>query len=129
MSNRVCNHMDPETRLVHSLLVEWGSVCRDTHRAWSSGTVLSKLIEFGPMGAGQSGKPNETIPDRLAHVDAAVSRLGAIDKASIKEYYTRGEEPLEAVARRLRMRTRELQNVLRRARWRIGGYMSALQYG
>ncbi len=126
IDGRTCNHMDPETRFVHGLLETWGKTCADRFRAWPNTTVLGKLIEFGPMGAAQPGKPVESIPEDMARVDAAISKLGQIDKKVIVAYYTRYEPP-EVVARRLHMRYRQLQAVLRRARWRIGGYMAALE--
>jgi DNA-directed RNA polymerase specialized sigma24 family protein len=78
------------------------------------------------MGAAQPGKPVESIPEDIAHIDAAISRLGQIDKRVIVAYYTRYEPP-DLIARKLQMRVRQFQAVLRRARWRIGGYMAAME--
>jgi hypothetical protein len=117
--------MDPETRVVHGLLEAWGKTCGDRFKPWPSRTLLGKIIDYGARGAAQASHAVDTIPDEVANVDAAVSRLGQIDKKVIVAYYTRYDPP-EIVARKLHMRYRMFQAVLRRARWRIGGYISAL---
>jgi hypothetical protein len=125
-SARTMNHMDPETKMVHSRLEKWGKWSRDCEaRAWPEATMLGRLIEQGPMGAAQSGKPPISMPDDVAAVDAAVARLGDIDKGVIKSYYMRWET-IETTARRNGMRLRQLQNVLRRARWRVAIYLAGI---
>lgn len=119
------NRMDGETKIVHERLEAWGRWARDSEvRAWPKTTLLGRVIEQGPMGASQQGKPPINIPDQVAVVDAAVCRLGAIDRGVIQTYYLRWE-PIEVMARRHKMRVRQFQNVLRRARWRILGFIEA----
>lgn len=119
------NRMDSETRLVHERLEQWGRWARDSEaRTWPQSTLLGRVIEQGASGASQQGKPPVQIPEAVAVVDAAVSRLGAIDRGVVQTYYLRWE-PIEVMARRHSMRVRQFQNVLRRARWRILGYIDA----
>lgn len=122
---RRVNHMDPETRLVHARLESWGAWAKDSEvRAWPAVTLLGRIIEQG-AGAGQSGKPPINMPADIAATDAAVCRLGDIDKRAIKLYYVKWQ-PVENLARLMHMRTRQYQNVLRRARWRIGLFLGEI---
>lgn len=126
-SLRVINHMDPETKLVHCRLEEWGQWARDIGiRAWPQATLLARIMEEGPHGAFSSGRPPIHMAESVAHVDAAVCRLGEVDKRVIRKYYIEWA-PTDAMARSLRMRVRMFQNVLKRARWRVSGYLSALE--
>lgn len=124
---RVMNHMDPETKAVHLRLEAWAEWSKDAEvRPFPSITLLGRVIEQGISGAGQQGRPPVSMPDPIARVDAAVGRLGDIDKRAIMIYYRRWE-PIEVMARRMKMRPRQFQNVLRRARWRLQGYLAALE--
>lgn len=119
------NRMDDETKIVHRRLEEWGRWAKDSEvHAWPTTTYLGRVIEQGAHAAGQQGKPPISIPEPVAVVDAAVSRLGAIDRGVIQTYYLRWE-PIEVMSRRHKMRVRQFQNVLRRARWRILGFLDA----
>jgi hypothetical protein len=64
------------------------------------------------------------MPDHVAVVDAAVSKLGDIDRRVVKSYYLKWE-PVTVMARHHHMRVLQFQRVLRRARWRIMGYLDA----
>ena len=122
---RYMNHMDPDTRRVHLRLEEWGRWARDAEmRPWPRRTLLGRVIDQGPSGAGETGRPPIAMPDAIAVVDAAIAKLGAIDRGVVQTYYQRWEAP-EVMARRLHMRVRQFQSVLRRARWRIGGFIDA----
>lgn len=122
------NRMDPDTKLVHSRLEEWGRWAKDSEiRAWPAMTLLARVIEQGEVAAGQQGRPPVCMPPAVAIVDAAVCRLNATDKGVIQTYYLRWE-PIEVMARRHHMRVRQFQNVLRRARWRILGYIDAKEF-
>ena len=123
---RAINHMDPETKAVHLRLESWGAWAREggTTCAWPARTILGRLIEDGPSGAAQSGRPPVSMPEDIAAVDAAVAHLGDIDRKVVHTYYV-GWLPIEAQARACHMRVRMFQNVLRRARWRVGGFLSA----
>jgi hypothetical protein len=123
---RRVNHMDPETRLVHSKLEVWGAWAKDSDiRAYPSVTYLARWMEQGIHGAAQQGKPPVSMPDEIAAVDAAVCRLNAIDKQAVQLYYIKWA-PVELHARRMRMRPRQFQNVLRRARWRLALFLDLL---
>lgn len=119
------NRMDPDTKLVHSRLEEWGRWAKDSElRAWPALTLLGRVAEQGGYAASQQGRPPVSMPQSIAVVDAAVGRLGAIDRRVIQTYYLHWE-PIEVMAARHHMRVRQFQNVLRRARWRILGFIDA----
>lgn len=117
---RTMNHMDPETKLVHARLEEWGKWAKDI--ADSNGlppiTVIGRMMEYGPLGAAQAGRPPVSLPDRVAAIDGAVARLCEIDRRGIKEYYLKWQ-PIEVSARHLSKSVRQFQTILKRARWRI----------
>lgn len=119
---RVMNHMDPDTRLAHIRLEQWGKICADRWAPWPRSTLLGKVIEFGLSGAAQAGRPVEAIPEEVAQTDGAVARLSVIDRRAVTTYYTRSES-VEVCARRCGMRVRQFQNVLKRARWRIAYFL------
>lgn len=124
-STRTMNHMDPETKIVHLQLEEWGRWSKgENHQGQIGPTPMARAVEEGLHGAGQQSKPPISMPDHIAAVDVAVARLGQIDKKIVVEYYQHWN-PIEVSARRVGMRVREFQNVLRRARWRILGYLDA----
>lgn len=121
------NRMDPDTRLVHIRLEEWARWARDSEiHAWPSATSLARWIEQGIDGASQQGRPPVSMPEPVAVVDAAVCSLGATDRIVIQTYYLRWE-PIETMARRHDMRVRQFQHFLRRARWRILGFIDATE--
>lgn len=121
------NRMDTETKLVHERLEQWGKWAKESEaRAWPESTMLGRMIEQGPRGASQQGRPPIEIPEPVAIVDAAVCRLGEVDRKVIQIYYLRWE-PIEVMSRRCDMRVRQFQNILRRARWRILGYIDAAE--
>ena len=123
---RRVNHMDPETRLVHGRLEQWGAWAKDSEiRAYPSVTYLARWIEQGIDGAAQQGKPPIAMPDEIAAVDAAVCRLNDIDKRAVRLYYIKWQ-PIDVLARQMGMRSRQYQNVLRRARWRLGLFLGLL---
>ncbi len=122
---RSMNNMDPDTKVVHLHLEEWGRWAKDAEiRAWPSTTPMGRAVEEGLHGAGQQTKPPISMPNHIAVIDVAVARLGQIDQKVIKRYYQHWE-PVEVMARRVNMRVREFQNVLRRGRWRILGFLDA----
>jgi DNA-directed RNA polymerase specialized sigma24 family protein len=124
---RTMNRMDDETKLVHARLEQWGRWARnDGIRAWPPVTILGRVMEEGPHGSRATGKPPTALPDVIAHCDAAVSRLGPVDRRVIRKYYLEWA-PIEAMAHSLHMREASFKAVLRRARWRISGYLSAIE--
>ena len=125
---RAMNHMDPETTAVHLLLEAWGKWAKQPGiMGYPTSSPTEKAARYGKLGIPQETnyKREPEMPDDIALIDAAVGRLGDIDKRAIKAYYTHWE-PKEVLARKCGMRVRQFQNVLRRARWRIVIHMSAL---
>jgi hypothetical protein len=123
---RAMNHMDPETKLTHAELEVWGRETRDgTENGLPGTTLLGRVIEFGPMGAGQGGRGPSDMSERAARVDACVARLWQIGQRCIKSYY-RSSEPLQVLARREGITERHFQEVLRRSRWLIGSWLREL---
>lgn len=116
---RAMSNMDEESREVHLRLEAWGRWAHDGIRAFPEWTPFGKMVKHGIAWAAIShqGMP-ATMPDEVAAVDAAICRLGDIDKRAIFAYYTH-QEPPEVGAKRCHMKLRMFQNVLRRARWRI----------
>lgn len=122
---RGLNAMDEDTKRVHLRLEEWANaVGSDQLNGWPKVTMLGRLIEQGPMGASQQGKPPVSISDAVAIVDAAVARLGEVDRKVIRSYYLHCDST-EVNARRVNMRVMQFNNVLKRARWRLIGYLDA----
>lgn len=125
---RCMNHMDPDTKAVHIRLEAWASWAREGEvREYPSVSLLGRVIDQGLAGAGQHGRPPIVMPDPIARIDSAVARLGVIDRRVIEAYYVKPWQPPNVMARRHGMRIRQFQNVLRRARWRIQGYLGALE--
>ena len=123
---RRMNNMDPDTKAVHLLLTEWGRYVRDLGvMGYPRQSVTEKAALYGKLGIPQEPlhRPEPPMPDRVAQVDAAVARLGEIDRKVITIYYSHWEAP-GAMAGRAKMRLRMFQNVLRRARWRISGMLA-----
>jgi len=112
---RAANRMDPDTKVVHARLVAWAKWARENLHSFPPITILGRMIEYGALGAAQAGNPPVCIPDDIAAVDAAVSRLRPDHKETIIAYYTHWEAP-EVTARRLGMHYREMRAVLHRAR-------------
>lgn len=124
---RVMNHMAPELKLVHARLERWGKWAKTAGvRAWPQVTLLGRIIEQGPVGAAiPTSAVRTALPEDIAEVDAAVARLGAIDKAVIRTYYMEWA-PVEVMARHRRMKVSTFHATLRRARWRVGDFLTVL---
>lgn len=127
-SPRSMNHMDPDTKEVHARLEEWARWAKDLGVAgYPRQSLTEKAAKYGKLGIPQESlhKPEPMMPDRVAVVDAAISKLGEIDRGVVRLYYLKWE-PTMVMARRMKMRARQFENVLRRARWRIMGYLDAV---
>ncbi len=123
---RRINHMDSDTKAVHYELERWGRWARDAGiRAWPQVTLLGRIIEEGLHGARSTGAPPVSMPSEVERVDKAVAHLGEVDRRVIRKYYLEWAPP-EVMAKSLKMRRREFDNVLRRARYRVQGYIAAL---
>lgn len=120
---RAMNHMDPETKLIHAYLEQWGRETRDrVENGLPSTTLLGRVIEQGP-GAGQSGRPPSDLSPRSAQIDALVGRLWQIGQRCIKRYYQRWE-PMEVMARREGISASRMKEVLRRSRWLLNTWLA-----
>lgn len=131
-SPRAMNHMDPDTKEVHARLEEWARWAKDLGIAgYPRQSVTEKAAKYGKLGIPQESlhKPEPMMPDRVAAVDAAICRLGAIDQKAIRLYYLQWEAP-EVLARKMdrSMRWRQYLNVVRRARWRIAAYLDVIEH-
>jgi hypothetical protein len=123
---RRINHMDPETKAVHARLESWGRWAKEKGvSGWPERTLLGRLIDGEELVGAAQSKPPIAMPDDVAVTDRAVAHLGVIDRRVIETYYLQWE-PVEVMARRNSMRVRQFQNVLRRARWRISGFLGAI---
>jgi hypothetical protein len=118
---RHLNHMDPDTKAMHLLLEAWGKWAKGPGIAgYPRCSPTERAARYGKLGIPQESnyKGEPEIPENIARVDAAIARLGEIDRRAIVSYYTHWE-PVESLARKCSMRIRQFQNVLRRARWRL----------
>lgn len=120
------NHMSAEIKLVHARLERWGSWARASGlREWPASTILAKLIEQGPNGAAATSG-EQGVPEDIMEVDAAVARLGQIDGNIIRTYYLEWA-PIEVMAKNRRVSVSQFNVILKRARWRIEGFLAACE--
>lgn len=127
---RAMNHMDPDTKVVHARLEEWAKWAKDAGiMGYPTQSLTEKAAKYGKLGIPQEPlhKPESVMPERVAAVDAAICRLGDIDRKAIRLYYLNWDAP-ENLARKMdrSMRWRQYLNVVRRARWRVAAYLDAL---
>lgn len=125
---RAFNRMDPETKAVHVRLERWGNWAKEGNQnGWPAQTILGRMMEQGPNGASQHGKPPISMPEDIAVTDAAVAKLGEVDKGVIRAYYIRWA-PMEVIWKECRgiHSVANFKCVLKRARWRIAGYVDAI---
>jgi hypothetical protein len=121
------NHMDPETKIVHARLEEWAKWAKDSGIAgYPRQSLTEKAAQYGKLGIPQESnyRSESMMPDHVAVIDAAICRLGDVDRSVVKMYYLRWEA-VAVMAWKLRMRERKFQHILQRARWRIMGYLDA----
>lgn len=124
---RTMNHMDAETKIVHARLEEWSRWAKDVGIAgYPRQSLTEKAAQYGKLGIPQESnyKGEPMMPDHVAVVDSAIARLGDIDRRVVRTFYLHWE-PTEVMARRCSMRKRQFESVLRRARWRICGFLDA----
>jgi hypothetical protein len=123
---RTMNHMDSESKVAHLRLEQWGRETRENLTGYPPATLLGRLIEQGVTGAAQAGRPPTALSDSAAKTDACVAKLCEIDRRVLRFYY-QTEIPVETLARKMSMRLRQAQNVLRRARWRFMAHLSVME--
>lgn len=128
-SPKAMNHMDPDMKAVHVRIEEWSRWAKDTGIAgYPRQSLTEKAAQYGKLGIPQESnhEAEAIMPERVAVVDAAIAKLGDIDRKVIRAYYLTWK-PVSVLARRLNMRERQFYAVLRRARWRIAGFISAME--
>lgn len=125
MDNRTRSHMSPDVLYVHMRLEAWGRWAKDKLTPWPVRTMLGRVIDEGPAASHSTAGVGE-IPEAVGATDRAVAHLGDVDRRVIRVYYTEWA-PIELMARRVKMRPRQFQAVLNRARWRISGYLHAAE--
>lgn len=122
------NNMDPETKEIHLRLEEWARWAKDSGIAgYPRQSLTEKAATYGKLGIPQEPlhKPESMMPDHVAVIDAAISKLGDIERRVVQTYYLHWDT-VENMARKHHMRVLQFQRVLRRARWRIMGYLDAI---
>ena len=127
--NRVMNHMDPDTKWVHARLEAWVPWAKDRGiQGYPRQSLTEKAALYGKLGIPQesSHKPEPDMPQAIAYTDAAICRLGDIDRKVIRAYYL-GWAPVEVMARQCGMRVPQFRNVLKQARWRLWGMLQAFE--
>jgi hypothetical protein len=103
-------------------LEQWGRDVgqRSTPGDWPAMTLLSRLIEYGPMGASQAGAPAPLGDPKIAETERAVAQLPPRYKRAIVAFYAqsiRGNTTL--CARHCHCSIRQLQDTLKHARLMI----------
>jgi len=121
---RNLSHMDPETKAIHLRLETWAQAVKNNggNLGYPSESIYTKrnLVRT-------EGRHEDLISDSVANVDAAVARLGEIDKSVIRRYYQhwrpvgiwKGIPGIPSAHR--------FDVVLKRARWRVDGFLSAIE--
>jgi DNA-directed RNA polymerase specialized sigma24 family protein len=115
--------MSGETLAVNARLEEWAKWYLGKVRIGHVACNLGPVIHYGVRGT--RGVDEQEVPPHVVAVERAVCKLGEIDRRVIFAFYDRHEQSAEDLARRAGMRVSQFRNVLRRARWRIGGYLDA----
>jgi hypothetical protein len=121
---RAISSMTPRNRFVHDILVEYYDH-PSMRGSWGSGhTMLSRLIEHGPMGAAQPGStaPME-LPARLLLVRDAVNHLNSRMHTVIEMTYG-ANFPVEVIARRIHESHAVTRDILKDARPLIAAFLA-----
>jgi hypothetical protein len=129
--SRCMNNMDPDTKLVHARLEEWSRWAKDLGIAgYPRQSLTEKAAQYGKLGIPQESniRSEPMMPDHVARMDAAICRLGDVDRKAIKLYYLNWDVA-ENLARKMdrSMRRAQFLNVVRRARWRLGAFLDAIE--
>lgn len=126
-SGRCMSRMDDETRVVHARLEEWSSEAKGAFRAL--GLPSQSFCERWAVLEVRTDPGHEAqMSDRAFNVDRAVRKLGEIDRSVIWRYYM-DFRPGDALWRKLHAieGLDHFNRVLRRARWRVSGFLAALE--
>ena len=124
---RAMNHMDPDTREIHARLEEWAKHCKQAFARLGYSTS-SYYEKWALLGIAPNPGMEPTLPERPAHVDRAVRQLGDIDRSVIWRYYMQWR-PGDALWKELHGidSKRRFECVLKRARFRVEGYLIAIE--
>lgn len=123
---RSVNAMDSETKLIHARLEEWARETRQ-HLESRGYPKESYYHKWACLGIQPNPGHEAELSPRSANVDRAVTRLGEIDRAVIWRFYMQWRNDglhkgLPGVDSRHRF-----DIVLKRARWRVDGYLKAIE--
>ena len=75
--------MDPDTKMMHLLLETWGKWAKDSGiQGYPRCSSTERAARYGKLGIPQESnyKGEPEIPEQIAVLDAAIARLGDIDK-------------------------------------------------
>jgi DNA-directed RNA polymerase specialized sigma24 family protein len=114
---RVTSRMSPEDRLVHQRLEAWSRWSAEARHSTGL-SPIARMMELGLVAAGADSAP-VSMPEAIMEVETAVGTLPKVEERVIRRYYLHWE-PTEITAKMLRMSIRDLQRLLKQARFRIG---------
>jgi len=83
---------------------------------WPAETLLARIVEYGPLGAGSAGKPPIEMPAPVAEIDKILAKMPETLRLVIICYYTTWQ-PFPLKARDCRMSTSKYRNRLEAAQW------------
>lgn len=109
----------PADAAIHDRLVDWGRAVGGRQLAgdWPSTTLLGRLIEFGPMGAGQPGALAPLGDPVIVDTEHAIARLPQRYRKAIVDFYASVNRLNTSLcARRARCSNRQFQDLLKHAR-------------
>jgi hypothetical protein len=127
--SRHLNHMSNDTKVIHARLEQWAKWAKDFERMGWPESIFGAIARYGADGASQHGKPPVSMPEEIAVMDAAVAKLGEVDRRVIRRYYLQWA-PAECLWKDCEG-IRSLSNfraVLKRARWRLSGFVDGLTF-
>lgn len=78
--------MRHEVAYADDALAAWATWVRGNQGAWPARTLLGRIIEQGPSGAGQ-GSEVQGMPETVLRTDQAVAHIDVILRQVIKVYY------------------------------------------
>jgi len=123
---RAMNRMDPATKFIHSLLEQWGKEVRERDAgSLPPNTLLGRVIEQGPSGAIQAGRPPVSLSLQSEHIEACWLKLWKKGQRCIKRYYTNWA-PMEVMAKDEHMSVASMKAHLHRSRLLIDVWYSEL---
>lgn len=123
---RAFNRMDAETKLIHARLEEWANETKRFMEARGYPRE-SYYHKWAALGIAPNPGHEPEMSQRAANVDGAVTKLGVIDKSVIWRYYMQWR-PVGIWKQLSGIESEHKFNiVLKRARWRVDGYLSAIE--